>query len=82
MDQVPVSIDLHLLEVSWMSAMSPFGTSLPGCARKALEDAYQVCDGKLAAWLSLTLFIWVSEQWHSLHPHVELPYCDCLISAF
>lgn len=48
--------------------MSPFGTTLPGCARKAQENVYQVCDGKLAVWLALALFIWVSAQWHCLHP--------------
>lgn len=62
------SIDLHLLELRWMSAVSPVGTTLPGCARKALEDAHRVCNGELAVWLALTLFIWVSVQWHGLYP--------------
>ena len=53
-------IDLHLSELRRMAAVSPFGTPLPGCARKVLEDAYRGCDGKLAVWLPLTLFIWVS----------------------
>ena len=48
--------------------MSPVGNTLPDCARKALEDAYRVCDGELAVWLALTLFSWVSIQWHGLHP--------------
>lgn len=66
MNQVPGSIDLHLLELRWMSAMSPFGTTLSDCARKSLENVYQIRDGKLAVWLTLNLFIWVSAQWHGL----------------
>lgn len=51
-----------------MSAVSPFGTSLLDCARKVLENAYPVGDGKLAVWLALPLFIWVCAQWPNLHP--------------
>lgn len=37
MNQVPGSIDLCLLKLRWMSAMSPFGTTLPTCQEGAGE---------------------------------------------
>lgn len=63
MDQMPAPIDLCLLELRWMAAMSLCAIAILYHARKVLENAYSREDGKLAIWLALTLFIWVYIQW-------------------
>lgn len=42
--------------------MSPFGIALLYHARKVLENAYTVRDGKLAIWLALAFLIWAYSQ--------------------
>ena len=59
MDQVPGSIDLCLLELRWMSAVSPFGTFLPDCARKALENAYWIYIWWKAGCLACAHFVYL-----------------------
>lgn len=45
---MPGPIDLCLLELKWMAAMSPCGIALLYHARKVLENSYSMRDGKVA----------------------------------
>lgn len=61
MNQVPRAIDLHLLDLRRVSALSPFGTTLSNGARKALKMATGCV---MESWLSGCIhFVYLDLHW-------------------